>query len=97
MAIIKPQYVDHIPRAVKGTVQEIIEQKCQRDNAESIMRILDLVQVADRPIDRLSGGELQAKRDGALDTPLCERVRAASRRRKIRGDLSKTHPEINIS
>mmetsp|Transcript_29887 Transcript_29887/g.100691 ORF Transcript_29887/g.100691 Transcript_29887/m.100691 type:complete len:647 (-) Transcript_29887:128-2068(-) len=59
LAIIKPQYVDHIPRAVKGTVVDIINQKCQRDNAKSMMRILDLEQVQDRPIDLLSGGELQ--------------------------------------
>ncbi|KAJ8600600.1 hypothetical protein CTAYLR_010041 [Chrysophaeum taylorii] len=59
LAIIKPQYVDHIPRAVKGTVKAIIKQKCQRDNQDSVMRTLDLSHVADRPVDKLSGGELQ--------------------------------------
>mmetsp|Transcript_5545 Transcript_5545/g.16766 ORF Transcript_5545/g.16766 Transcript_5545/m.16766 type:complete len:649 (+) Transcript_5545:89-2035(+) len=59
LAIIKPQYVDHIPRAVKGTVRAIIKQKCQRDNQDEVTRILDLEHVADRPVDKLSGGELQ--------------------------------------
>jgi len=29
-AIIKPQYVDHIPKAVKGTVTQIMNQKDER-------------------------------------------------------------------
>lgn len=59
LAMIKPQYVDHIPRAVKGTVVAIIKQKCQRDNRDEVMRTLDLLHVADRPVEKLSGGELQ--------------------------------------
>jgi ATP-binding cassette subfamily E protein 1 len=30
-ALIKPQYVDHIPRAVKGTVEKVLEAKDERD------------------------------------------------------------------
>jgi len=60
-AIIKPQYVDHIPKAIKGKVGELIKKKGQRVNA-SIKRIvndLDLMKVIGRDIGKLSGGELQ--------------------------------------
>ena len=59
LAIIKPQYVDHIPRAVSGAVKKIITQKCQKDNVDQVMKVLDLGQVADRAVGLLSGGELQ--------------------------------------
>ena len=58
-AIIKPQYVDHIPKAVKGKVGEIMASKVQRDNVAWAMSELDLEHVADRDVEVLSGGELQ--------------------------------------
>jgi ATP-binding cassette subfamily E protein 1 len=58
-AIIKPQYVDHIPKAVKGKVLEIMAGKSQRDILEWTMGELDLNHVKDREVDLLSGGELQ--------------------------------------
>ena len=58
-AIIKPQYVDHIPKAVKGKVDEILATKDQRDLKEWAMTELQLNHVADRDIAVLSGGELQ--------------------------------------
>ncbi|KAJ5151981.1 ABC transporter ABCE [Penicillium capsulatum] len=61
-AVVKPQYVDQIPRAVKGPVkqvQELIKSRVQLDNMDEIMNVLELRQVADRDIDHLSGGELQ--------------------------------------
>jgi len=62
-AIIKPQYVDHIPRAVKGVVSEILIAKNAKGGLESYIpeaiKVLDLVHVQDREIDLLSGGELQ--------------------------------------
>eukprot|EP00038_Savillea_parva_P006697 m.165308 g.165308 ORF g.165308 m.165308 type:complete len:636 (-) comp12546_c0_seq1:188-2095(-) len=58
-AIIKPQYVDQIPRAVKGTVKDIIDKKKELDNVEHVMDILDLNHVTERNIADLSGGELQ--------------------------------------
>lgn len=58
-AIIKPQYVDHIPRAVKGKVGDIMTSKSQRDNLEWALTELDLQHVRDREIEVLSGGELQ--------------------------------------
>jgi ATP-binding cassette subfamily E protein 1 len=58
-AIIKPQYVDHIPKAISGKVEEIMIQKNQRDNVADIMTVLDLNHIKDREINVLSGGELQ--------------------------------------
>jgi len=58
-AIIKPQYVDHIPRAVKGPVRQIMENKQERDNLEWALDQLDLGHLVDRDIELLSGGELQ--------------------------------------
>ncbi|CAJ0644309.1 12214_t:CDS:2 [Entrophospora sp. SA101] len=58
-AIIKPQYVDHIPRAVKGVVTELIDAKLERDNKEEMIDALDLREILRRQVNELSGGELQ--------------------------------------
>jgi ATP-binding cassette subfamily E protein 1 len=58
-AIIKPQYVDHIPKAVKGTVDKILSGKDERKKKEDLTRDLDLQAVGDRDVADLSGGELQ--------------------------------------
>jgi len=58
-AIIKPQYVDHIPKAVKGTVEKILSGKDERKIKEELMNNLELNTVSDRDINDLSGGELQ--------------------------------------
>ena len=58
-AIIKPQYVDSIPRSVKGKVLEIILRKDERKVHEEVIESLDLQAVLDRDIANLSGGELQ--------------------------------------
>eukprot|EP00039_Didymoeca_costata_P019118 m.336317 g.336317 ORF g.336317 m.336317 type:complete len:612 (+) comp17813_c0_seq1:65-1900(+) len=58
-AIIKPQYVDHIPKAVKGTVQQIIDKKDEKKCQDEICEALDLNNVRKRNIEDLSGGELQ--------------------------------------
>ncbi len=58
-AIIKPQYVDHIPKAVKGNVNEIMTSKNERGNLEWALTELDLLHVRDRNVEVLSGGELQ--------------------------------------
>jgi ATP-binding cassette subfamily E protein 1 len=58
-ALIKPQYVDQIPKAVKGTVQELIDKKDERKNQSEICQLLDLENIRHRQIDALSGGELQ--------------------------------------
>ncbi|XP_046408617.1 protein Pixie [Ischnura elegans] len=58
-ALIKPQYVDQIPKAVKGTVQQLLDKKDERGNQEEICVSLDLLQIRDRTVEALSGGELQ--------------------------------------
>jgi len=58
-AIIKPQYVDHIPKAVQGNVGQVLDQKNERDMKERLCADLELNQVIDRNVGDLSGGELQ--------------------------------------
>lgn len=63
-AIIKPQYVDNIPRALQKaevkTVEGILKAKLQRtDQWDYIVRLLELKHVMNREIANLSGGELQ--------------------------------------
>lgn len=59
-AIVKPQYVDQIPKAVKGTVESHLRKKDEMGRVDEICRILDLNDVVrSRNIEDLSGGELQ--------------------------------------
>lgn len=58
-AIIKPQYVDHIPRVVKGKVKKIMRRKDERGNLKDICTKLELNHVQNREVKQLSGGELQ--------------------------------------
>ncbi|XP_041982802.1 protein Pixie isoform X1 [Aricia agestis] len=58
-ALIKPQYVDQIPKAVKGTVGLLLDKKDERKNQTEICAMLDLSHIRDREISALSGGELQ--------------------------------------
>ncbi|KAJ1526969.1 hypothetical protein ONE63_008516 [Megalurothrips usitatus] len=58
-ALIKPQYVDQIPKAIKGSVQELLDKKDERKNQDQICDLLDLQKIRGRKIDELSGGELQ--------------------------------------
>jgi ATP-binding cassette, sub-family E, member 1 len=60
-ALIKPQYVDHIPRAIKGTqtVSQMLDSKLERANKDEMCEVLELTQVLTREVGQLSGGELQ--------------------------------------
>jgi ATP-binding cassette subfamily E protein 1 len=58
-AAIKPQYVDQIPRAVKGTVQAMLDRKDEMKNQDAICQAFDLDAVRQRNVEDLSGGELQ--------------------------------------
>ena len=60
-ALIKPQYVDHIPRAIKGnmTVSQMLDSKLELDNKQHMCDELELNEVLDRQVGQLSGGELQ--------------------------------------
>ncbi|KAJ8905827.1 hypothetical protein NDN08_002332 [Rhodosorus marinus] len=58
-AIIKPQYVDAIPKAAKGTVESIVSKRDERKLIKHALVELDLEKVMDRDVQILSGGELQ--------------------------------------
>jgi ATP-binding cassette subfamily E protein 1 len=60
---IKPQYVDHIPKALAKskikTVGKIMAKKDERNMREQMCTELDLNHLQDREVQHLSGGELQ--------------------------------------
>jgi len=58
-AVMKPQYVDQIPRAIKGSVQDLLNKKDEKQNQFEVCTDLDLIKVKDRNVEDLSGGELQ--------------------------------------
>jgi len=58
-AIIKPQYVDQIPKMVKGAVGKILKKKDERGVFEEMCDLLDLTNLTERKVTELSGGELQ--------------------------------------
>jgi ATP-binding cassette subfamily E protein 1 len=55
----KPQYVDELPRIVKGTVREVMTKNNERDVFDKYIQEMELTTVLDREIAILSGGELQ--------------------------------------
>jgi len=55
----KPQYVDKIPRAVSGKVSELLQKVDERKVLGKLAEELELKTIWDRPLDVLSGGELQ--------------------------------------
>jgi ATP-binding cassette subfamily E protein 1 len=55
----KPQYVDKIPKAVSGNVNELLEKVNERGVLGEIAETLDLKKIWDRKLEVLSGGELQ--------------------------------------
>lgn len=61
-AVIKPQYVDQIPKAIKAAdkrVGTLISGRAQLGNLDEILDDLDLRQIFDREVTQLSGGEMQ--------------------------------------
>ena len=55
----KPQYIDKIPKIVSGKAIEILENIDERGIIKKILFDLELNKVIKRPINALSGGELQ--------------------------------------
>lgn len=49
-ALIKPQYVDQIPKAVKGTVGALLDKKTELDNQAEICRMLGKHQPTNLPL-----------------------------------------------
>ncbi|RYP18887.1 hypothetical protein DL765_003675 [Monosporascus sp. GIB2] len=61
-AVVKPQYVDQLPRAVKTpnkTVRFLLEHRAAIGNLDAVLDVLELRHLLDRDVDKLSGGELQ--------------------------------------
>jgi ATP-binding cassette subfamily E protein 1 len=58
-ASIKPQLVYLIPRAFKGTPQELLRKYDERKVADNLVQQLDLQNILHRDLSLLSGGELQ--------------------------------------
>jgi ATP-binding cassette subfamily E protein 1 len=57
--IHKPQYVDLIPRAVTGSVREVLSKAAGGGEVDEVARDLQLAGLLDRDVGLLSGGELQ--------------------------------------
>ena len=55
----KPQYVDKIPRVVRGPVGAILARVDERGALDEVVGLLGLKPLLDRPVEVLSGGELQ--------------------------------------
>jgi len=58
-ASIKPQYIDFIPKAFKGTVRSLLEQNDERKKLDYYAKELALDTILDKDLSYLSGGELQ--------------------------------------
>ncbi len=59
VAIIKPQYVDQIPKMFDDIVINMMNTKNQNNNLNEICSYLDLDVIKERHVKTLSGGELQ--------------------------------------
>ncbi len=57
--VYKPQYVDQIPKVVKGKVGEVLEARDERGVIDELSDALEIGHLLDRELDVLSGGELQ--------------------------------------
>jgi len=55
----KPQYVDKIPKAVTGKAGDLLEKVDERKLLDQLADTLELRKIWDRPLEVLSGGELQ--------------------------------------
>ena len=56
---LKPQYVDHIPKAVEGKVNKLLKSVDERNKFDEMTEKLGLSHLMERNLDQLSGGELQ--------------------------------------
>ena len=57
---MKPQYVDQLPKAVKGVVRDLLSGIADpRMTMDEAVETFELGEVIDRELDKLSGGELQ--------------------------------------
>ncbi|RLG48221.1 MAG: ribosome biogenesis/translation initiation ATPase RLI [Thermoproteota archaeon] len=57
--VVKPERVDLMPRAVRGTVRDLLERVDERGSLDEALDLLELRRLLDRRVRNLSGGELQ--------------------------------------
>ncbi|MBW2990879.1 ribosome biogenesis/translation initiation ATPase RLI [Candidatus Woesearchaeota archaeon] len=55
----KPQQVDLIPKQYKGSVKGLLKKVDEKKELDKIAKILELTEVLDHDINKISGGELQ--------------------------------------
>eukprot|EP00478_Filoreta_tenera_P000138 GABV01000138.1.p1 GENE.GABV01000138.1~~GABV01000138.1.p1 ORF type:complete len:416 (+),score=170.96 GABV01000138.1:149-1249(+) len=58
-AVTKPQYVDLLPKKIRGSAGSILRAKDEAGRFEELCETLELTKILDRDLDKLSGGELQ--------------------------------------
>jgi len=60
-SIVKPQYVDKLPKIMKGKISDILKKADNSGNFETVVEKLGLKNVLDKKIEKgeISGGELQ--------------------------------------
>ena len=59
VARVKIQYVDTIPKKIRGQVEKLLDARNERDIQGPVCDALELNHLMSRDIDQLSGGELQ--------------------------------------
>jgi len=59
--VIKPQYVDKLPKVMKGKISDILKKLDTSDSFDKIVEQLEIQKILDKPIEKgeISGGELQ--------------------------------------
>jgi ATP-binding cassette subfamily E protein 1 len=60
-SVVKPQYVDKLPKTMKGKIGDILEKGSNSSDFDDVTKKLNLVNVLDKKIEdgEISGGELQ--------------------------------------
>ncbi|MCD6383768.1 MAG: ribosome biogenesis/translation initiation ATPase RLI [Thermoplasmata archaeon] len=57
--VVKPQYIDDIPKYFKGSVRGLLGRLSTDDRVKEIAKLLEIEEILDRDVKTLSGGELQ--------------------------------------
>jgi ATP-binding cassette subfamily E protein 1 len=71
-AMIKPQYVDNIPKQIAGKLADILEKKDDKKEKDYYNKTLELSHLQEREIKDLSGGELQRFAIAILCVQACD-------------------------
>ncbi|HDO19204.1 MAG TPA: ribosome biogenesis/translation initiation ATPase RLI [Thermoplasmatales archaeon] len=58
-SVVKPQYIDKIPKVLKGTVKKVLKDIDQSGKLDEVVEQLSLKDMLSKEVASLSGGELQ--------------------------------------